>query len=175
MFNKVDILKIFFRDPQKKYHLREIAKIFRISPRTAKNHLTQLCKEGLVIVEKEKIYENYRANLDSQKFKDYKVFYSIGKIRESGLIEYLNDVFNYPTIILFGSIARGEDIEKSDIDLFIITENKKDIDMSKFEKKLKKNIQIFMANKKEFKLGKNKELFNNVINGIILSGFVEVF
>ena len=46
---------------------------------------------------------------------------------ESQLIEYLKIEFNNPGIILFGSFAKGEDIEKSDIDLYLETPSKKQV------------------------------------------------
>ncbi|MBU0530051.1 MAG: nucleotidyltransferase domain-containing protein [Nanoarchaeota archaeon] len=175
MFTKINVMELFMEDPQRKYHLREVAKILDISPRTAKKYLSVLKEERLVIVKREKIFENYMADTDSQRFRDNKVFYSAEKIKKSGLIKYLEEEMDYPTIILFGSVARGTDTKTSDIDIFIISENRAEPDIDRFEKILKRPIQIMVATKEDFKSGKNKELYNNVVNGVILSGFLEVF
>ena len=95
---------------------------------------------------------------------------------KTALTKYIKDVDELLPInkaILFGSYAKGEDTERSDIDLYIETPSKKDITLEKFEKKLKRNIQIF-RHKNLFEI-KNKDLVNNIINGIVLNGFVEVF
>ena len=74
-------------------------------------------------------------------------------------------------IILFGSVSKGEDIKESDLDLFVLSDKEK-IDLSLFEKKLNKKINIFFDNNFN-KL--SKELRNNIINGVILKGYLKVF
>ena len=76
-----------------------------------------------------------------------------------------------PAIIVFGSYAKGEDVENSDIDLYIETPSKKEIKLEKFGKILKRKIQIFFY--KNIHEIKNIDLANNIINGIILNGFIE--
>ena len=73
------------------------------------------------------------------------------------------------SIVLFGSYQRGEDIENSDIDLFIESKKEK-LDINIFEKKLKRKIELHF---KEDFTSYPKELKNNIINGIVLSGFLE--
>ena len=72
---------------------------------------------------------------------------------------------------LFGSYSRGEDIIKSDIDIAIIGTKGKKIDIEKFEKILKKEVRInFYENWK----GIHKDLKNNILNGIVLAGGVDL-
>lgn len=73
--------------------------------------------------------------------------------------------------MLFGSYLRGEDIEDSDIDIFVEAK-KQNINLSIFEKKLKRKIQILFNEKFNTY---SKELKNNITNGIILKGYLEVF
>ena len=74
-----------------------------------------------------------------------------------------------PTIILFGSFAKAEINENSDIDLAIFTISKKKIDLKKFEKQLHREIQSFMfKDRKDLK--NNEELLNNILNGVIIAG-----
>ena len=80
--------------------------------------------------------------------------------------------FNYPeAIILYGSHVRGESIEGSDIDLFIIGKYK-DINLELYEDKLGKRIHLMYDQNAE-KIP--SELKNNLINGIILKGYLKVF
>ena len=77
-----------------------------------------------------------------------------------------------PEIILFGSIARGDFHKDSDIDLYIETSSKKEVNLAEFEKKLSRKIQLFRH--KNIAKIKNNNLINNIMNGISLNGFVEV-
>ena len=96
---------------------------------------------------------------------------TLKEIKESSLLDYLNDNLMPNLIILFGSASKGEDLEDSDIDLFIECSDKK-LDLSKFETKLHRKINLFLS--KDFnKL--SKELKNNLINGIILKGYLKVY
>ena len=89
------------------------------------------------------------------------------------LIKYLIEEYSNPIIILFGSYYKGEDIENSDIDLYIETSTKQKFELKKYEKILKRKIQIF--NFKNIREVKNNFLANNIINGLTLNNFIEVF
>ena len=74
-------------------------------------------------------------------------------------------------IILFGSYCRGEDIEESDIDIFIESK-KQEINLDRFERALKRKIEIhFNDNFNNYP----KELKNNILNGCVLYGYLEAF
>ncbi|MBM3303992.1 MAG: nucleotidyltransferase domain-containing protein [Candidatus Aenigmarchaeota archaeon] len=170
------VLELFLEKPEGSYHVREAARLLSISPRTAKKYLAGLTKDGLLLREKAGIYEKYRANRQSQEFKDRKVFHTIRRLRECGIIEFLETKLNYPAIVLYGSAARGEDDSRSDIDLFVVTKTKAgDIDVGAFAKKLGHNLHVITMSEDDLRSGKNKELINNALNGIVVSGFVEVF
>ena len=55
----------------------------------------------------------------------------IREIKESGLLEYLQNICMPDAIILFGSASRGEDVKGSDIDLYLQCPERK-LDLSKF-------------------------------------------
>ena len=57
--------------------------------------------------------------------------------------------------------------------MYIETPSKRNINVERFEKVLKNKIQIFRH--KNIDEVKNIHLENNIINGINLNGFVEVF
>jgi len=170
------VLEMFLDRPEQSYHVREVARVLSISPRTAKKYLSALAGDGLLLCERVGIYEKYRANRQSQEFKDRKVFHTIRKVRGCGVIEFLETKFNYPAVVLYGSAARGEDGSNSDIDIFVVTKTKvSGIDVGAFAKKLGHNLHVMMMGESDLRSGKNKELVNNALNGIVVSGFVEVF
>jgi len=174
--NRDKILKIFFDNPIPKgigFQLREISRISKIAPPSVKKYLKELDENKLIIQKKHRTqnYPIYYANQDYEYFRFLKKINTLKEIKESSLLDYLNDNLMPNLIILFGSASKGEDLEDSDIDLFIECNDKK-LDLSKFETKLYRKINLFLS--KDFnKL--SKELKNNLINGIILKGYLKVY
>jgi len=60
------------------------------------------------------------------------------------------------------------DAELSDIDMLIVSEKTKRMDTSRYEKIIKRHVQLFCV--KEIRDLKNEHLINNVLNGITLQG-----
>ena len=171
-------LKYFYEDPNRRFHVREMARLLKLNPTTASKYLNQLNKEGLLARIHELGHVLFKANTESSSYKDAKIYYNIKSLRDSGLIEHLDRELHYPeAIALFGSYSKGENDKNSDIDLFILANRKKDVDLGIFEKKLKAKIHLFIKNKDEFiKLQKeNKNLANSILNGIIIKGYLETF
>lgn len=180
MSKKVDpsyILRRFFEEPNRPFHIREIARMAAVNPLTAGRYLEGYRKEGLLTKSRERGHVLYRAS-GSRLFIEEKKHYNIIRLLASGAMDYLEGQLNYPhAVILFGSCAKGENTRGSDIDLFILSESKKPVDLSAFEKKLHSSFQMFVYTRKEFEEMKksNKELLNNILNGVRISGFLEVF
>ena len=173
-----NILNYFIEEPEREFHIRELAKITKKSPATISKYLKNLKKENLLISRSKYNHLLFKANNENQNFKDIKRYNNIKKLRNSGLIEYLIERYNQPqAIILFGSFAKGENINKSDIDILIITHYKTNLDLERYEKKLNHKIQLFTHSNQEIERMKltNKELINNLVNGINLEGFWELF
>jgi predicted nucleotidyltransferase len=174
--NRHKILKLFFEDPLPKgigFQLREISRKAKLAPTSVKRYLNELEKEKLIIKKKHRIhnYPIYYANRENEYFMFLKKIDMIQSIKESGLLDYLKNICMPDAIILFGSASRGEDIKDSDIDLFLLCKEKK-LDLEKYEKGLKRKINIFFESNFD-KL--SKELKNNIINGVILEGYLKVF
>ncbi len=177
MYKLMDIMAPFLEDPQKGFYIREISRILNISPMTARKKLNILAKKGLLVKKKMKLHEEFKVNLDSTDFRILSKFYIMKKLYDSGLIKYLLEELLYPeAVFLFGSHARGDYTKDSDIDLFVLSNEKKEINFSKYEKKLKKKIQLHLMTSKEFLITKKKnpDLINNIINGLRISGYLEV-
>jgi predicted nucleotidyltransferase len=108
--------------------------------------------------------ENQRA-LNLKRVENFKMIY------ESGLVEFLFNNFPGCVVILFGSYSKGEDTITSDLDIAIIGSKDKDIDLTKFSKLLGREISINFY--KSWKII-DEHLKNNLLNGLILSGGVEL-
>jgi predicted nucleotidyltransferase len=138
-----------------------------------KLYLNEMVDEGLIIKIKHRLfaYPVYRANFDSMDFRLLKKIDTIIALKDSGLIEFLENQCMPDVIILFGSASKGEDTMESDIDLFLVCKERK-LDLPDFETKLKRKISLlFSENFSEL----SSELKNNIINGVILKGYLKVF
>ena len=172
MFKELNILKVFLENPGREFNVREVARILKMSPATASKKLKMLAKEGVLKERSQKVFKLYRANLESDNYRDLKIYYSIRKIKDSGLLDALNKFYLKPAVVLFGSSAFGMDTETSDIDLLVVSENTKEFpETQKFEKTLGRELQIFIV--KDVKDLKNKHLINSAANGITLQGMVK--
>lgn len=172
MLDELILLKSFLEQPEREFNVREFARLKNISPATASKQLKAFHKNKILSERKDRGFNFYKADLESSYYRDLKRFYNILKIKESGLIEEIDKFYLKPTIILFGSSATGLDADNSDLDLVIISEkNKEFIHKLKFEKKLKKALQIFVVN--DLRDLKNKNLINSVLNGIVIQGEIK--
>jgi len=170
---KLQIKEYFFQNPTAKLRVREIERTLNLPLPSIIRYCKELKKEGILTIQQIGRIIFYTADRINPSYLLEKKLYNIKCLYASGLIDFLKLEFSNPTIILFGSYSKGEDIEESDIDLYIETPFKKEISFKKFEKKLKRNIQIFQH--KNIKEIKNPHLANNIINGIVLNGYIEVF
>ena len=162
------IKHLIFKAPEKWMHLREIARNLNISPNTVSKSIAELRKKGIVEEKKEVNMRMFRANFDNETYKHEKRVYNLQNIYDSGITSFLFEYYNPKAIALFGSYSRGEDISTSDIDIGIITNEKKRPNLTMFEKKLSRNIELSLFTRKKV----SKEFFNSIINGIVLTGFL---
>ena len=166
---------VFFSMPTKNHNLKEISKESSLAHTSVKNYIEILKKDGIIreIEEKhgERIFPLYAADIDSESYKKQKIVNNITDILTSGVIDYLRDEVMPNSITLFGSYSRGEDLEDSDVDLFVEAKEQH-LDLKKFESILKRRIQIHF---KENITMCPKNLRNNIINGFTLFGSTEAF
>lgn len=170
MLKKSNIEKlkeVIFKQPLTKFTIRELARKANIAPPTAMVFVHDLLKEGFVREERVARASQISANFENKLYRRKKQAYNLDSIYSSGLIDYIITEYNDPkAIILFGSYARGDDIERSDIDIAILTSERKNLDLKKYEKTLARTISIH-----EIQLENVSEEFkNNLHNGIILHG-----
>ena len=161
------VLEIFFENPSREFHLRELSRLLKLSMPTIISTTDILSKEKLIIKIKGKVLTKVLANREDANFARYKRLHNLEKIYFSGIVDYLSNAYNNPkNIILFGSFSRGDDIESSDIDIAITTNKKLDLDLTKYERISKKRINIH-----EVDLDKiSSEFKANLANGIVLEG-----
>ena len=157
------ILELFFEYSNKSFSVREISKKVGIPSSSVQRYLQILKKENLITGENKAIITPY--------FKFRKTFYLIDKIYNIGILDFINRELNPSLVIVFGSVRKGEYEKESDIDIFVESSVKKELNLKKFEKNLGHNIQLFI----ESDINKlHSNLRNNIINGIKLNGYLKV-
>ncbi|MBW2991058.1 nucleotidyltransferase domain-containing protein [Candidatus Woesearchaeota archaeon] len=179
LFFRKPIFKIadfIFDNPTKVFHLRMLEKKTGFSTTAVIDAVNELQSYNLINIEKTSLTSNIKANTESKNYSFYKIVFSLYRLKKEVFIDKLIKIFNNPqAIILFGSYAKGEDIEKSDIDLLVISnhENPKDLQefINIYEKKLGRNINIHTLTS----LNKSGTEFKNAVaNGIVLHGYIKV-
>ncbi len=170
---KIQIKKYFFMNPTIKLRVRQIEREIKVPLPSVIRYTKELEKEGILKITEIAGIVTYSADRTSKSYLLEKKLFNLSQLNTSGLLSFLAEELSNPVIVLFGSYAHGEDTENSDIDLYLETPAKKKINLDKFEKKLQRKIQLFIY--KNIHDLENKELANNVINGIIVNGFMEVF
>jgi len=169
------VLEVFFDNPLPEgigFQLREIGRKIKLAPKSVKLYLEELEKENLILKKEHRIhnYPVYYTNRDNNYFKFLKRLDILQRIEECGLLDYLDEKCMPDAIILFGSASRGEDVQGSDIDLYIQCDEKK-LDLAKYEKELHRKANLFFE--KDFDT-LSEELKSNIINGDKLKGYLRV-
>ena len=169
-----NVLKLILENsPLKEWHFEEIAREAKVTKLVANKWLKKYVSEGLIKRVKEKRkFPYYTAGNNNPVYYSFKRVYALEQLHKSGLIPKLLSLKTAKTIILFGSIVKGDWYKDSDIDIFVFG-GIADFDKSIYELKLHKNIELHIfQNKAEIEEVKTG-LIKNIINGYVLKGQVQ--
>jgi predicted nucleotidyltransferase len=161
---------IFLGDyPERKFFGKEIAEKLNISLGGTHNALKYLVKEKIIDTEQRGNMKFYQIDDENPLVKQLKITLIIEKLLP--LVDKIKQ--GCKEIVLFGSAARGEQTENSDVDLFILTHNPEDI--KKGIVKYKEKIVISPVIKTPNQWGemeiKEPEFYNEVKQGIKLFNY----
>ena len=162
------ILEIIFKFPTTPFTVRDLAKKVGSTPPTVSKIVKELKNEGIVRINRKKKLFEITGNIESERFREMKRVYNILSLFE--LKKLLIKEYTPTLICLFGSYAFGEDIENSDIDLFVETKKNIDLDLTKFEKKLNRKIHLITGDLNTLP----KELKESILTGVVLYGSVRI-
>ena len=171
------IIYWFLAFPNRETSLSDLARNTGVSKSNAGRIVKELVKEGSL--KKEVLGRVWRisCNNSSPQMNKIKIPYNLELIYMSGVIEDIHNKFpNSRAVILFGSYRKGDDNEKSDVDVAVEVIGTKGLQVISlenipnlgFRKNVPVNIHVFSRNKIDL------NLFSNIANGIVLSGFLEV-
>jgi len=175
---KVKILRIMFRFPDKTFTGRELAGLTKeVSSMAVSKSIRDLTSMNLVGMEHHGNSNLLKLNKSSYLFEPLKSLFLAEEATIIRLKEKIKKHLNLPcikTAAIFGSVAKGNEEINSDIDLFIITDNKKLTNeiLEKLQKEINmefgNTIMSYIMTKKEFNSKKNKSIIKNIIEDNIL-------
>ena len=175
MERKENLKGLFFNYTTKHWHFEELLKKSGLSRAQTNEWLQRLQEEKLI--QKVKIKGKmpyYLANYENPSFHVQKKMYGLVQFRKAGFLEHLSTLKKAKTVIIFGSFARADWHDQSDIDLFIFG-NAGDFEKAHFEKKLKREIQVFHYEKSEALKRLEPSVIPNILAGIHIKGTIEPF
>lgn len=170
MFRKSSLVLLLFlgRDYANKYHVRDLARALTYDVSLISRNLKELEKIGLVTHEEVGNLVYYQSNMKNVLTRQLKICFTLMEIQN--LVHSLQSIAT--TIILYGSCARGEDTQQSDIDLFIETQDKMTVEaiMDTYRKKVTREISPIVLTPDEIYAMKkdDKSLYDQINQGIIL-------
>ncbi len=174
---KHKIIEVLFKYPEKEFSLSDLAKEAGVAKANIGRILEEFQEAGLISIAKLSKIWRIKANQTNWPYVRNKIVYNLSSIYNSGLVEFLVDYFKNPkAVVLFGSFRKGEDLSNSDIDIAVESGEAKEYhvtglrELAEFEKILRRKIQIHLFNREKIDSG----IFNNIANGILLWGFLEV-
>ena len=119
----ITILRYFIEHSSSKFYLAQLTKNVKLSKVSIIKALEKLSSAEFLIMEQVGRALLYSLNNNNTQIKELKKFFTI-----SYALQALKDFKNIDCeIYLYGSSARGENDEKSDIDILIITNKKNEI------------------------------------------------
>jgi predicted nucleotidyltransferase len=118
------VLALIFGHPERSFYTSEIVRNLHSGTGAVERELSRLQRSGLVSVERIGNQKHYRANRQSPIFEELQslILKTVGltePLRES-LEPYSNKI---KTAFVYGSVAKGTDTARSDIDLMVIGED----------------------------------------------------
>lgn len=164
--NTLKVLGFLLSHPNEELYDREISRLTGISPAGTNLALRELAEVSLIEQFEKGRMKFYRLTLDDPLIRQIKVVKTLSYL--TPLTEKLKP-FSI-RIVLFGSAAVGEDTQTSDIDLFILARDKKNV-MNVIEKsRLSEHLKPVICTPSEWAdISAKNEVFNKEVEkGIIL-------
>lgn len=167
------VARRIFNYPNTLFHVRKLAKETGLSTTGVESAIHELHDHHIITVHNTDLTKNIQADLHSDAFRFYKRIFNLYQLHS--LLEAIKRPFQPKAIVIFGSFAKGEDAEESDVDILIITNRKDKESLSKIikitEKELNRTIALHILES----LDKSEPEFRNAVaNGMVVYGYLKV-
>lgn len=165
-----NVLEIFFNEPTKHWHFKDIVKKAKISEQRANHWLKHFMKEKIIKHVKPKGKMPYFiAQYNYPIYKNKKKLYALNRMLETGFLNKLQSLKNAKAVVIFGSFSRSDWDTNSDVDVFIYGDPE---DLKFGTIWLERGVEVHTCRtKKDIKEIKSG-LINNVVKGYFVKGYV---
>lgn len=170
---EIKALGYFFINPHAKKYINELAKILELDPANLDKKLKFLEKEGILASTIEGNQKYYFLNKKYPLLKEVKKIYKAKYGLENILAQILEDLKGLEEAYIFGSYAKGEIGQESDIDLLLIGGHSSIEAIKKIHKlqnSLQRQINIVNLSEEEFNRRKkeNDEFISNIFEDKVI-------
>jgi predicted nucleotidyltransferase len=174
---RAKILGWLFTHPEESFFVRQMATILKEDPTNVSREMANLEELGILRSKRNGNLKHFQANRECPFFEELKGLILktsgvAGRIRSA-----LERLAGIDFAFIYGSYARGEEKQYSDVDLLIIGDvdlNRLDASLEKLEKILGREINYVLYSREEFKAKKKVKdgFLTDVLNGkkIVLFG-----
>lgn len=162
-----EILKLFFRDQEKEYYFREIAKKLNKEPSHYQKYLDNLVEDKILLDERRGNMRFFRLNKEHPLYDEIKSIISKTIGLENELKELVDKLDNVECAFIFGSVAKGTENSNSDVDLMLIGNINQDVlttAISSLEGKIAREINYHIYSSQEIvkKIKENDGFVTNI-------------
>jgi predicted nucleotidyltransferase len=161
------VLYVFHENPLLELHEREVVRKAVVSKGSAGSILRKLGEIRVLKSKRRGRMVFYSLNMKNAVAKQFKVLFNVYALNK--LVDEIKR--ESKKVILFGSCSEGTDTEESDVDLFVLTNEKNLVNsrVGSYEG-VDRRIAPIIANSTEFvQLRKNdKPLYDRILKGIVL-------
>jgi len=162
------LLFLLAYNPLQSFYQRELSKKTKVSVGETNKILKKLVAHSIIAEEKRGKTHFYRFNMNNALARQIKIMITVSAL--NSLVEEIKEIST--KIILFGSCAEGTDTVESDIDLFILTDEKGKVKakLSKHGRSIERRISpiIVDASSLSTMKSKDKALYERIMSGIVL-------
>jgi predicted nucleotidyltransferase len=162
------VLALLAGDPMKEFYQREIAKKTKVSVGAVNQILRILAEREIVTEDKRGKMIFYKYNIQNPVSRQLKILFNVNDL--SDLVRQLKE--RCKRVVLFGSAAEGSDVIDSDLDIFVLTQEKDAVrrTIKEHEGKIGRRIAPIIVNANEFIAlrSDDKALHDRILRGIVL-------
>jgi predicted nucleotidyltransferase len=126
LFSKVQgrVLGVLFSNPDRSFYANELFRLAGSGTGAGVRELTKLSNSGLVTVNKIGNQKHYQVNRDTPIFEEVRGIvlktFGMADVLRQGLMPIADKI---SVAFIYGSIAKGSDTAKSDVDVMVIGDN----------------------------------------------------
>lgn len=169
-----NILRLILENsPLKEWHFEQLVKETKVTRAAVSKWLRKYEKEGLIkrVKLKEK-FPFFTVGQNNPVYYSRKKIYALEKLYKSGLVKELLSLESAKTVIIFGSMIKGDWYRDSDIDIFVYGKINK-FNKHIYEQKIGKNIELHVFESKKEIADVKTGLIKNIINGYLIKGQIQ--